>query len=335
MSGQTYRWVRRGKPGTGASGADHRRRVMDVVGGAERMVVIASPLITDEEVGDLVREKGEEGVRFYIFTATPGRISRGAGTEFPDGSGRSHEEFQAGVAGHALIRQSEGAHARAVLADPFHKPGGLLLTMDVTKDGLDTRRGLMVDLDGRETEEAARIMRHVFWERAERERIGRDGAVPCSSLGAARETRGRAVLQTTLGHATIQESIDRMLEGGREKIIVSNPMWDPKSGMIERLCAMSEEGADVTVITKKTEEPTHPMERMRDAGISVVAFKRLHARAVATEHEAVVMSANMDGGIKDGFELGIRPDGDRAKGAIGELQKWAAMPEFELGTKSK
>lgn len=332
MSGKkaSHCWARRGGNAGHARDDRCRGRVTDLISGAEHTVFVSSLVITDAEIIKLMERKSRDGVRFYLFTATQARIAHDSGMEFPRSERGACNGALERLSKHALIRSSLGTHAKVVLADPLHDPRGLLLTMDVTAGCLDGGRGMAVDLGRSEAINANDIMRYLFWECAESEMIRPGGAVKCRPLGAARQAGGRALLQTAPGITTIRDGIDRLLGRNPSKVVVANPLWDPKSPVIGRLCSMSEKGADVTVITRKG-GAMFPLAKMQDAGIRVAGFEKLHARAVSTEYEAIVMSSNMDrNGMEEGLELGIRLYKDRAREIADRLGEWAGAPEFEL-----
>ena len=63
----------------------------------------------------------------------------------------------------------------------------------------------------------------------------------------------------------------------------------------------------------------------------MAGFKWLHAKAVATESGAVVMSANIEPqGLETGFEMGIALGGERASAIMDTLGRWASNPESVL-----
>lgn len=309
---------------------DNLDRILDLINRAEQIVVISSFLIADKHIEDAIVAQASKGVRVYILTAASMRLQQEVNNEFDEKARGLHVTMLKRLSEHALIRSSDRIHAKVVLADPGSNPAGMLLTANLTTDALRRNQELFVDLEKDEVVEANNILRYVFWEQADHEMLGPDRLTDCRPLGKAKPVRTQKILQTTQDHRSIQDEAMRILEDPKS-VTVSSFGWDMDSTVVKKLCDLSKNGTKVTVITRNRKSTIPVMENMKKAGITIIGFKWLHAKAIVSDSSVMVMSANLDRyGLKDAFELGIRLEGRRAELVSEELQRYIKNPEYEF-----
>lgn len=122
-----------------------------------------------------------------------------------------------------------------------------------------------------------------------------------------------------------------MLGSDPGRVVASSFGWDTSHPVVERLCALARGGTDVTVLARKGRPGAMGALRMlRSAGARAAGFTWLHAKALVTESQAIVMSANIDSNGLGGFEMGIALEGERASRVRAAVGGWADNWEFDL-----
>ena len=329
----------RGRPGgEWAPNPLYRRRAHDaaatvtgIIDGAEHAVVASTFLLADDRVTNALLRASDRGARCYLLLAAEERLARDAGTEFEAEARRRHVQTLGRLEGAALVRSSAEFHAKAVVADPMGgSPRGVIMTANLTREALGRNEELFVELEAAEAAEAALVLREALWERATHELVGGD-LRSCAPLGKVGRAETHRILQ---GGSDPQLAcrLAEMLDGDPGSVVASSFGWDASHPVVERLCRLAGGGADVTILARKGRPGAmEALHRLRSAGARVVGFTWLHAKALVTESDAVVMSANMERrGLGSGFEMGIALDGERASGIRAAVSRWADNWEFEL-----
>lgn len=315
----------------GSSFTNHLDGVLSLINRAEQTVVISSFLIADKQIEDAIVNKTDEGVRIYILTAASKRLLQEVNNEFDEKARAIHIDMLKRLSKHALVRSSERIHAKIVLSDPKNNPAGMLLTANLTTDALVRNQELSVNLEKYEIKEAYDILRHVFWEQANHEMLEPDRLTDCRPLGKVKPIKTQKILQTSPVHKSIRDEVMRVLNTASKSITVSSFGWDADSPIVKKLCDLSRSGTKVTVITRNRKVTMPVMVVMKKAGIEIIGFRWLHAKAVVSDSSVMVMSANMDRyGMEAAFELGIRLDGKRAALIRKELKKYTEHPEYKF-----
>ena len=304
--------------------------VTKIIDGAEDVVVASTFLLADDRVTDALLGASDRGVRCYLLLAAEKRLDREAGTEFEAAARRRHVQTLNRLKGAALVRSSDEFHAKAVVADPMgNSPRGVIMTANLTREALDRNEELFVGLEGGEAAEAGQVMRKALWERATHELVGSD-LRSCKPLGKIGRVKTGKILQGG-SNPQLAGRLAGMLGGDPGRVVASSFGWETSHPVVERLCALARGGTDVTVLARKGRPGAMEALRMlRSAGARVAGFTWLHAKALVTESQAIVMSANLDSSGLGGFEMGIALDGKRASKVRDKVHRWADNWEFEL-----
>ena len=315
-----------------SSEIDH---VVQVIRHAGEVVVASSLLLADHDIENALTEADwweQNEKRCYVMTATANRLLQDVGREFNEESHRCHIEVLGNIAGRVLVRCSDDFHANIVLADPgSDTPGGLLLTASLTTEGLECSHGLAVELEPDEVRETMSILRWAFWEHSAHELMG--GPLRnCKPLGKIKPVESKRILQTGPYHTTIKSKIMEILDGDPKKIIIASFGWDTRHMVVKKLCSLSRQGTNVTILTKSGEESAHEtLEKMKKSGIRILGFSRFHAGVVVSDSDTLVMSASMEErGLESGFELGLTLDGKRAEKAKKTVSAWIDNYQHEF-----
>ena len=310
-------------------------RIVQMIRHADEVVVASSLLLADHDIEDALTEadwRGQNGKRCYVMTATANRLLQDVGKEFNEESHRHHIEALNSIAGRVLVRSSDDFHASIVLADPgSDTPDGLLLTASLTTEGLGRSHGLAVELEPDEVRVAMSILRWAFWEHSTHEIMGgklRD----CKPLGKIKPVESKKILQTGPHHTAIKSKIMEILDSDPKKIIIASFGWDARHLVVEKLCSLSRQGANVTVLTKSERESTRgALEKMKKSGIRILGFSRFQAGVIISDSHTLVMSASVEKrGMESGFDLGLTLGGERAEEVKKTVSVWIDNYQHEF-----
>ena len=247
-----------------------------------------------------------------------------------------HKDMLGRLGGWVLIRSAPHFHAKLVLVDPEASPAGMLLTANLTKEALGRNEELAVVLRPNEVKEAAELVRWAMWEDAKHELVepGNFRAVkPIGSVGHPAPLPH--VLATTSFATQLQaESVD-LIDSASEKLIVASFGWAADHPVVERLCERTRDGLELTVLARVRERSMPALVALAGAGARVIGFKWLHAKALwADSGRALVMSANIEKhGLDEGFELGLKLEGEQAEELRMRLEGWSNQAAWELRLK--
>ena len=315
-------------------GGELKKRVIALLASARQTAVVSSFLIADREVEDAILETAKTGVRVYVMLASEARLDDEPGDgEFEQRVLAEHKDMLGRLGGWVLIRSAPHFHAKLVLVDPEMRPAGILLTANLTKEALGRNEELAVVLRPDEVKEAAELVRWAMWEDAKHELVepGNFRAVkPIGSVGHPAPLPH--VLATTSSATQLQaESVD-LIDSASEKLIVASFGWAADHPVVERLCERARDGLELTVLARVRERAMPALVALAGAGAQVLGFKWLHAKALwADSGRALVMSANIEKhGLDEGFELGLKLEGEQAEELRMRLEGWSNQAAWEL-----
>ena len=309
--------------------------VRDILSTAREKVLVSSFLLADSATEYAILGAAQRGVRVYVLLASETRL----GPEGPDGEfdRRALEEHKAmllRLAGNVLFRSAPHFHAKFVLADPVTQPRGVVLTANLTKEALERNDELAVVLTPVEVVELASLARWAMWETAEHEMVDpTDRFRAVQPLGKVDHPHQlSSILATTSTTNALRTTLLELVDTAKSEILVSSFGWDLKHALVQRLCARAREGVAVTVLSRPRQAAMPALVALAEAGARVHGFSWLHGKALWVDTgTGVVMSANLQShGLDDGFEVGVRLEGERARALKDRLQAWCASARFGL-----
>lgn len=280
-----------------------------IINSASEMLVVAGSLAGRQDVMEGIRYEAGMGSRPYILAD-----SVGMGNTISQNLGR-----------HALVRYMNGFGAGIVLADPSTMPSGAFMY-----NGSEGSAKISVVMSRRQIQDAYHALRWAFWERADGEFA--DGKVhKYESLGIVAPPMREWVKIQTSDHSRISDRVGEILQDDNENIIVLNPHWDDHSSLAAKLCSASRGGANVQVITQTNGGKVSPvLRRMIQAGIRVLGFMEMHARAIITDGPCLVVSGGWEqDGADPGFQIGVEMNGTQCRILRKAVNDWTAKPQFQ------
>ena len=303
--------------------------VINLIDNAKEMVIFSSFLLADDQIEEALLNASKRHVRCYIMIAAENRFLQTRDTEFDKKALEHHVEMLESLKGHTLIRSSDKFHAKAIIADPDTKPNGFLLTANLTEDALTRNQELFVQLEKDEILECKDILRWAFWMHSKHEHRD-DQLVPCEKIQVDFPTRQK-ILSTTPDCKSIKDEIMKLLNTNPTNVTMVSFGWDENHEIVKKLCELSGKGSKITVLVRNRESTFGAMKSMKEAGISILGYKWLHAKAILVDSTTIIMSANIEkNGMDDGFELGISLEDKRADSVRKKIEKWKELPEYEF-----
>ena len=140
------------------------------------------------------------------------------------------------------------------------------------------------------------------------------------------------VLATTSSATQLRAEAIELIDSASEKLIVASFGWAADHSVVERLCERARDGLELTVLARVREHSMPALVALAGAGARVLGFKWLHAKALwADSGRALVMSANIEKhGLDEGFELGLKLEGEQAEELRMRLEGWSNQAAWEL-----
>ena len=330
--------IRQPEPGRGVhisgKGGELTERVTALLDTAKQKAVVSSFLLADRKIEGAILEAARRGVRVYVMLASEARLDDEPGDgEFERRVLAEHKDMLGRLGGWVLIRSAPHFHAKLVLVDPDDRPAGLLLTANLTWEALERNEELAVELTPDEVKEAAELLRWAMWEGAEHEMVEPGNFRAVKPLGGVdHPSPSPHVLATTSSFTQLREEAIDLIDSATGKLVVASFGWADDHPVVARLCERARKGVSLTVLARTRPRAMPALIALAEAGARVLGFKWLHAKALwADSGRALVMSANLEKhGLDDGFELGLRLEGERAEALRMRLERWSRQSAWEL-----
>lgn len=287
-----------------------RRALLAAIDAAQQVVLIASFLFSDEEIAKALRRGAERGVRIYVITASETRLNSLPKEDdgFEQRMIQEHKRLLDSLADSVLLRSAEHFHAKFLIVDPRGpQPRGFLSTANFNpalREGVE----LGIALGGDMVEALSQWFGWVFWHEAEHELSGKGRLARVEpSPGRVSEPKHKGIWVTTRSHTSLGTAVLRIIEESRRELIVSSYGFDLDHAVVTRLIDKAKQGRKVTVYTRPRPAVAKAVAEMSAAGVRIFAHDKLHAKAVLSEREGIILTANLEAhGLDQGFEVGVQ-----------------------------
>lgn len=308
--------------------------LVNILNNAEQMVLVCSFLLADKNLEEAIYRAARRGVRIYLMLACETRLKNTPDDDFGKQCLEQHLKMLKRLGGLVLIRSAPHYHAKLVIADPFEEDRhGLLLTANLTSEALERNEEVAVRLTGNEIEELIPMLRWAIFENAEHEMLDSSNFTSVNPLGEIHHpNNGKHVISTTMKSSSIKERLLQVISDAGNELILSSFGWQEEHLVTDALCSRAKDGLKITVFARIRPASMPALLKLRNAGVRVLGFKWLHAKAVISDHqEAVVMSANLqDHGLENGFEVGIVFNDSRVNDLARCFKAWEESAQWEL-----
>jgi cardiolipin synthase len=317
-------------------GKELHRRLINIVNQAREVVLLASFLLADKELADVLLQAVERGVRVYALNSSEQRLSRAteADGDFDQRMIAEHKELLDRLAGKVLLRSAEHFHAKFLVVDPRGETRGWISTANFNRalvDGVE----LGVELTAEEARALAVWFNRAFWCEAGSE-LEKGRLAPVGKPPAEPPAPPEGIIPATAKDCIrLQRAVHDLIAGAKQELIVSSFGLDEKHTTVLALADVAKRGVKVTVLTRPRPACKAAIQLLRDAGATVLAHDKLHAKAIWADGKGLVMTANLAAeGLDKGFEVGVELAGERAAALHDILKDWIArFPwRFEVGT---
>jgi cardiolipin synthase A/B len=317
-------------------GKELQRRLIVTLDQAREVVLIASFLLADQELTDALLRAVERGVRVYALNSSEQRLSRATESDgdFDQRMIAEHKELLNRLAGKVLLRSAEHFHAKFLVIDPRGETRGWISTANFNRALVDSVE-LGVELTAEEARALAARFNRAFWCEAERELVERGSLPAVGEPPAEPPAPVEELIPSTAKDCTkLQQVVYDLIAGATHELFVCSFGFDENHPVVLALAQAARRGVQTTVLTRPRPTCKAAIQLLHEAGATVVAHDKLHAKAVWADGRGLVMTANLAAqGLDQGFEVGVELAGVRAEGLRHILKDWTArFPwRFEVG----
>jgi len=291
-------------------GPDHAAHscLVDAVDNAEEVVIASTFLLADLALTESLLNAVARGVRVYLLTASDTQVAKVVreDEQFDARMVEEHKRLLDRLAGRVLLRSAEHFHAKFLVADPGSAPSGWLSTANFNL-ALKKSVELLVELTPAEADCAADWFSWAFWNEADKELLekGRLAAVKLPPT-RPKAPRSNALLVTTTEHQMLRAEVLRLIREAKTELLVSSYGMAADHDLVLAMAEKARSGVPVVVYTRPRPAVVPAVKLLRDAGATILAHDKLHAKAIWSDAGALVMSANLERhGMDQSFEMGV------------------------------
>lgn len=293
---------------------------------AQEVVLLASFLLSDELLAAAMLRAAQRRVRVYVLTASEARLATVVREDdsFEARMVEEHKKLLDQLADHVVLRSAEHFHAKLLIADPATAPRGWISTANFNPALRDSIE-LGVELSSDATAELSAWFSWMFWMEAERELAGKGRLAKVLPPPAEpRRPRAGNVVVTGRDETSLRDAVLRLVRAARTHLIVCSYGLDSNHEAVRAIEERLRAGVAVTVLTRPRPAVNDAVHRLRAAGAQVLAHDKLHAKAIFSDDEAMVMTANLEGhGLDNGFEVGVLLDREGKDALAATLTAWS------------
>lgn len=321
------------------------KRLIELITEAQEVIIGSTFLLSDSKIADALLSATDRGVRVYLLTASEHRVRAAPGSDdfFSEKMCNEHKDLLDSLAGKVLLRSAEHFHAKFLVSDPQgDTPRGIITTANFNPALVESVE-LGVELSREEVLELAGWFNRSFWLEAERELLekGKLSAVsmpPSEPITPAQ----KYVVVTAKDQLSLQKTILSLVRNTKRSLLVASYGLEAGHAVIEAIAEKARSGIPVTIFTRPRPAVKDAVALLAKAGARIVAHDKLHAKAIVSDDEGLVMSANLQNdGLDQGFEVGVKLIGKRLTNLRQTLEGWLeefpwqyasnALPQDHLG----
>jgi len=284
-----------------------RSALVRTIDEAQEVVLLASFLLSDEQIADALLRAASRKVRAYVLTASEHRIATFLRDDGDDVSlADQHKKLLDRLANDVVLRSAEHFHAKFVVADPQGRARGWLSTSNFTPALLKSVE-LGVELDAAAARTLAGWFAWAFWNEAEHELAGKGRlAKTTEPPTAAQAPSPGSVVATTMQHTLLRDRVLALIDAARSDIRVASYGLSAGHPVVQALAAKARSGIPVTVFTRPRPAVKDAATLLVKSGARVLAHDKLHAKGICTDAGAMIMTANLEErGLDTSFETGL------------------------------
>lgn len=313
-------------------GSQHafRGTLIDLIEHAKEVVLISSFLFSDTKLKDALLAAVGRGCRVYALSASENQLNKmpKEEEEFEQRMLEEHKSFLNDLAGKVLLRSADHFHAKFLVCDPnTSEAQGWLSTANFNK-ALEESVELGVRLLPPQTKQLTEMFAWAFWMEAEKEllekgklsspkRLSDEPNRPCPSH------QHPLYFTTKTVEKNLGKKVDEIVQGARKRLWIASYGWEVSHSTIHKIEQKARDGVDVRIFTRPRPANKEAMDKLAKAGAKIYAHDKLHAKAILSEKEGLVMTANLSKhGLDEGFEVGIVLDKETQQTLKSTFEEW-------------
>ena len=303
-----------------------RTALIDSIDNAHEVILIASFLLSDEELANAMVRAAKRGRRVYVLTASETRLDTTVdkADEFTARMVEEHKRLLNRLVDHVVLRSAGHFHAKMLVCDPGTAPVGWVSTANFNRALLDS-----VEIGFKVSEQAAVELaawfNWAFWMEAEHELVEK-GRMPNVGQPPAEPLRPQpgTIVATARDETSLSDEVVRLIKSAQHRLVVSSYGLDANHAAIAAIRERLSLGVPVTIITRPRPAVTDAVQHLYYAGATIRAHDKLHAKAIIADETGILMTANIQAhGLDKGFEVGVRLQGEDAAALADTLDTWA------------
>jgi cardiolipin synthase A/B len=300
-------------------------RLITCINKAESVILLSSFLLTDTDVLAALENAHERQVRIYILTATENQINRviREDDQFSQDMHEIHKHFLDTLAEKATSRTAEHFHAKFVLADPINGGEGWLSTANFNKAILASVE-VGVQLSSDQSKSLHEWFSWAFWKEAQHElrSIGDLPEVkmpPTDPLVFPRDN----LFITTNSTQDLKNRVLDLIEISKTRLMIACYGFEHDYEIVNKIIKKAHSGVPITIFTRPRPAIEPVIMELMQAGAVVYAHDKLHAKAIVSDDQGFVMTANLEtNGLDKGFEVGVDLPEDSFHGLVKLFDHW-------------
>jgi cardiolipin synthase len=281
--------------------------MIDGIRSAREVVLVASFLLSDHKITEALLSLADD-VRLYVLTASEIHLTKVLqdDSHFDQQRIDEHRALLDRLAQRGVVRTASHFHAKFLVVDPHSAPRGWISTANFNPALTDSVE-LGVELKTADAEALAGWFNRIFWSEADHE-LRKAGALqPVNPSPVCPPKPGpSSIVVTAHDEFSIALSVLKIIEQSTGSLLVSSYGLELNHRVVNALIDRLHKNVKVTVFTRPRVAVAAAVSALANAGATVIAHEKLHAKAIWGDAGALVMSANLEThGMDRSFEVGV------------------------------
>lgn len=295
---------------------------------ARDVVLAASFLLSHERIARAMLDASERGVRVYVLTASEARLASAPRDDdaFTTRMIEEHKALLDRLGGKVVLRSAAHFHAKLLVVDPHGaSPQGWICTANFN-NALEESVELAWRVEGSEAKVLAEWFSWAFWMEAEHELVAKGLLSRVGTPPAEPPRPGPAAIVTTARNGwSLRDSVLKLIREARSELLVCSYGLEAEHEATAAIIERARAGVSVTVLTRIRPAVVGAVQRLSDAGVTVIAHEKLHAKGIVSDRRGLLMTANLEAhGLDRGFEVGLVLDERGAEALRTVMLDWKA-----------
>jgi phosphatidylserine/phosphatidylglycerophosphate/cardiolipin synthase-like enzyme len=308
-----------------------KNHLLDQINQAQSVIMIASYLIGDDDLINLLLKKKEIGVRIYVLTSQEAQLERERDIDIDENAQKMiehHKSILRKIRTNLLVRGAPNLHAKVVLIDPFDNPSGFLLTANLNL-AMTRNPEVAIALKPKAVSELFEAFRYAFWQEATHEWTGQKWKV-AEKKAIPDFKKWDHIISSIKRRNNIESTLNDILTSTEGDVYIASYKISDEVSLIKNIEKRAQ--MDKVFLFSKLHPDNQAVYKRfsKNPNIKMFASRFFHAKFIFTKSIGVVTSANFQEiSFKDGFELGIMVK-EKLNEIIKSLDLWVQTMDSEF-----